>query len=225
MPGSRHQRRAGRSNRACGSSSKTGRAATREYCWDGLEELRPVIRDFLVRRCRDTHEAEDCAQESLLRAARYRASLETTSRLRAWLLRIAANVFRDHVRRAGMLPQVGQSFEGFDGLEGRERAPGEPAQDDWFEVDGQVLERELLVRELEEALLELRARDRQVLRSYYLDGKDTSETASDCGVSRALVKVRLFRARKRLGGAVRERLETARPATPSRLGATGVAAC
>src|SRR5262249_2916342 len=50
--------------------------------WYGLEELRPLLRNFLRRHCRDGFELEDVVQETLLRAARYRGSLSDSRNLR-----------------------------------------------------------------------------------------------------------------------------------------------
>jgi DNA-directed RNA polymerase specialized sigma24 family protein len=67
--------------------------------WSGLEELRPSLQRLLARRCRDAAELDDVVQETLLRAARYRAKLSERERLRGWAMRIAINVLRDRVRR------------------------------------------------------------------------------------------------------------------------------
>ena len=74
--------------------------------WGELEDLRPALRSFLARRCRDESELDDVVQETLLRAARYRGSLTRSGSLRPWALRIAANVLCDRVRVERRLPWV-----------------------------------------------------------------------------------------------------------------------
>ena len=94
--------------------------------WEGLADLRPALRRFVSRRCRDDGEAEDIVPEALIRASRYRESLHDPDRLRPWLMRIALNVFRDHVRRERRLPRVEVEPGLFDRIEGRKDVPGEP---------------------------------------------------------------------------------------------------
>ena len=74
--------------------------------WSGLADEMPHV----LRFCRHglglpRDRADDVAQETLLRAARYRASQREGS-LRNWLFSIAANVSRDSQRRARSLPVV-----------------------------------------------------------------------------------------------------------------------
>jgi len=174
--------------------------------WSGLAELRPVVRRFLGRRCRDDSEAEDISQETLLRASRYRGSLSDASCLRPWLLRIALNVLRDHVRRERRLPRVEVDPTMFDLVEGREGIPGEPREDASVDLDGALVEKPRALVELCDAKQGLRTPDRIVLDSHYEAGRSCKETAFVCEIPAYLVKVRLFRARKRLQRVLRTRL-------------------
>ena len=47
------------------------------------------------------HDAEDAVQESLLRAWRYRDTVEPSAPLRSWLYRVATNVCLDIIARDG----------------------------------------------------------------------------------------------------------------------------
>jgi RNA polymerase sigma-70 factor, ECF subfamily len=161
--------------------------------WSGLAELRPAVRDFLFRRCRDESEAEDIAQDTLIRASRYRGSLAEAQRLRPWLLRIALNVLRDHVRRERRLPRVEADHEILDRIEGREDVPGDVREDVQVELEGALVEKPRVLVQLWDAKNRLRRRDRLVLE-----------------IPRDLVKVRLFRARRRLHRALRSSLKRER---------------
>jgi RNA polymerase sigma-70 factor, ECF subfamily len=174
--------------------------------WSGLVELRPALRRFVGRRCRDEGEAEDIVQEALIRAWRYRGSLLDASRLRPWLLRIALNVFRDHVRREKRLPRVDVEPELFDRLEGREDVPGEPRVEPQVELEGAFVGRPRVLDHLVDAREAMRDHDRSLLHSYYDAGRTCSETAQVCEIPVSLVKVRLYRARHRLKRVVRTRL-------------------
>jgi RNA polymerase sigma-70 factor (ECF subfamily) len=187
--------------------------------WAGLEDLRPVLRTYLARRCRDESEIDDITQEALLRAARYRGSLNDPARLRAWVIRIAANCLRDHLRREGRLPRGDASEEVFDRIEGREDVPGEISEELQLFLNGESVERELALRHVLGAMRRLRNEDQVVLDSYYQGQHSCSETARVCHVAPDLVKCRLFRARRRLRRTLRVRLGTRWDALS--MGATG----
>jgi len=176
--------------------------------WAGLEELRPVLQMYLARRCRDVNEADDVIQETLLRAARYRGSLSDPARLRAWVVRIAANCLRDHLRREGRLPRGEASDEVFERIEGREHVPGEIAEDGQLSLNGEVVEKQVALRHVLGAMRRLRDEDKLVLDSYYTAQRSSLETARICDVAPDLVKCRLFRARRRLRHTLRVRLGT-----------------
>jgi RNA polymerase sigma-70 factor, ECF subfamily len=173
-------------------------------CWRGLDELRPVVLRFLTRRCRDEHEAEDLAQETLLRAARYRADLDRP-RLRSWLVQIAANVLRDHARREGRGPRSGAEEGLIDGVADPRPAPGDNGREGAVAVGGRALDVDDALLHMAAAFTRLLERDRAVLTAYYGGGGDTRAVAVECGIPPSLVKVRLFRARRRLEALVRRR--------------------
>ncbi len=166
--------------------------------WNGLESLRPVLRRCLANRCRDESETDDIIQETLLRAARYRKSLTDPACLRPWAVRIAQNVLRDHLRSERRLPRSDGPDDVLDHVEGREPAPGEARDEVHVALVGDIVEREHVLQHLDAAVAGLRHEDRAVLHSYYRDTGRCADTARACAIAPALVKVRLFRARKRL---------------------------
>jgi len=175
--------------------------------WSGLTELEPALRSFLESRCRDGSEVDDVIQETLLRAARYRSSLADPARLRGWTLRIAGNVLRDHMRRECRLPRVEAGDEWLATLQGNEPDPGGQGEHLSLSGAGMVLEKAELLDHMEVALDDLRRSDRQVLWSYYGGSPSCSRTARELKIPAELVKVRLFRARRRLLRALQERLQ------------------
>lgn len=184
-----------------------GHGSPRERsCWGELVALRPRVLAFLRRRCRDEHQAEDLTQETLLRAARQGAHFHRIERPLSWALQIAANVHLDHARKESWQHLSPPDHPAFLLIPGTEAVPGDAAEPDLYRVEGEEVDGENLsiaVREVWPRLLE---RDRVVLSAFYGEGGCTATAAAACGVGRDLVKVRLFRARRRLHAAVVEHL-------------------
>lgn len=142
---------------------------------------------WLIERLRcaghESAEAEDLAQEALLRGAQRQAAGEVLSSPQGWLLVVARNLGRDlHRRRERMA------------LESLEAAGHEPCVGEGPEPPAHGLPLESLHR----AFLELAPHDQLVLTAWTLHEGEARQVADDLGVKRELVKVRLFRARRRL---------------------------
>lgn len=70
-----------------------------------VQEMREDLVRVLTRRTSgDAPLAEDLAQESLVRVLRGYSQFRRTASLRTWARRIAANVWRDHMRRLASSP-------------------------------------------------------------------------------------------------------------------------
>ena len=68
--------------------------------FDGLVEQHSAeIFAYLWRLLRETHDAEDCLQETFLRAYRSFSRVRAGSNYRAWLYKIATNAARSHWKR------------------------------------------------------------------------------------------------------------------------------
>lgn len=123
-------------------------------------------------------EAEDIAQDALLRAWRRRSTLREADRRNQWLSTIVRNeAFRQHAR---VRPDPTSEIETYEGAE-----------------DAQVVatvER----ADLHAALKRLNKRDRQLLELRYGEDLTQSAIASRLGIPEGTVKVRLHRARDKL---------------------------
>ena len=89
---------------------------------------------LLYRMTRSRHEAEDLLQEVFLRLVRTLDRYQHQGRFEAWLMRIAVNLGRDHIRRnrrqGKVLASTGQDSDATDPLDaqpGNTPAPDAPA--------------------------------------------------------------------------------------------------
>lgn len=131
---------------------------------------------------RNPAEAEDVAQEAMLRAYRNFHRLRDRGRFRAWLVRTAWRLSLDRIRATGR-------------RERRERV----AEENYFANDVEAV---AAGRELEghvaEALDQLPERLRMVMVLAAIEGYNTREVASLLSLPEGTVKSRLFAARKRM---------------------------
>jgi RNA polymerase sigma-70 factor (ECF subfamily) len=123
-------------------------------------------------------EAEDIAQDALLRAWRRRSTLREADRRNQWLATIVRNeAFRQHAR---VRPDPTSAIETYEGVE-----------------DPQVVatvER----ADLHAALEALNDKDRQLLELRYTEDLTQQAIARRLGIPEGTVKVRLHRARNKL---------------------------
>jgi RNA polymerase sigma-70 factor, ECF subfamily len=146
---------------------------------------------------RNTAEAEDVAQEAMLRAYRNFYRLRNRERFRGWLVRTAWRLALDRIRAAGR-------------RERREQTAFICRQCD-AGVEGLVAAREW-ERHLEEALDALPEKLRLVMTLAAIEGYNTGEVAKLTGLPEGTVKSRLFLARKKLA----ESLQWTAKKNPSR---------
>jgi RNA polymerase sigma-70 factor (ECF subfamily) len=130
------------------------------------------------RYAKNPSEAEDIAQDALLRAWRRRSTLREADRRNQWLATIVRNeAFRQHAR---IRPDPTSTIETQEGVE-----------------DAQVIatvER----ADLHAALEVLNERDRELLELRYTEDLTQQAIARRLGIPEGTVKVRLHRARDKL---------------------------
>lgn len=162
---------------------------------DFLRDWAPRVYRFTLRLTHDAHLAEDLTQEALLRAWAKRQQLRDDRAARVWLFQIAANLWRDHLRRARS--PVAQTVALPLHAISRDAAP-----------DGMAAEKDE-VRSVLAALDRLPNRQREALYLHACEGLSVAEIADVLAIGTNAVKASLSLARKRM----RELLPGCVPAT------------
>lgn len=139
---------------------------------------------------RDPAEAEDAAQEAMLKAYRGLASFRGDAKFSTWLVTITLNEARSRLRKAAR-----NRVESLDTTEPQEEDYTPFLVADWREIPSETLEREELARKIEQAVESLPPSYREVFLLRDKEEMSIEEIAQQLGVKGNLVKVRLFRAR------------------------------
>lgn len=174
---------------------------------------------------RNEADAEDVAQESVLKAFKHIRQFRAEARFSTWLTQITVNEARMRRRKAHaniMEPidvrHLGQNND----RQGDERNYTPRDFADWREIPSETLERNEIRQKLAEALAELGQIYREVFVLRDMQHLSIEETAKALGISTASVKTRLLRARLMLrdllapglGGAWSSRLSFAKGTKP-----------
>jgi RNA polymerase sigma-70 factor, ECF subfamily len=159
------------------------------------ELIRPYERTvFLtaVSVLRDSTEAEDAAQEAMIKAYRALGSFRGDAKFSTWLTAITLNEARRRVRKS-----VGVRVESLDDT-GQEEDFTPFLVADWREIPSETLEREELAQQIQNAIEGLPPSYREVFLLRDKEEMSIDEIAQALDVTANLVKVRLFRARMML---------------------------
>jgi RNA polymerase sigma-70 factor, ECF subfamily len=151
-------------------------------------------------------DAEDCAQDAVLKAYKGLSSFRGDARLRTWLTTIVLNEARSRLRQRSGHPVDSLSE---DEADSGDYTPSMLA--DWRYIPSRELERQELRQALHEAMAQLPAEQREVLLLRDVRGLSVAEAAAATGASENLVKVRLFRARLSMQKLLAPRLGTQQP--------------
>ena len=152
----------------------------------------PRIRAFLLRLCGDRALADDLNQEVFLRIHRARGSFAAGSAALPWILAIARNGFRDHVRRAQLRPAPTRSGDDPGAL--REAAPETRGDEVFF---GQEM-----LAVVRRALQAMPVMQREAFVLIRFEGLSVGDAARILGATEGAVKLRAFRAYEALRAAL-----------------------
>ena len=147
---------------------------------------------------RNEADAEEVAQEAILKAFNYLKSFRREAKFSTWLIQITINEARMRSRkdRKHLYESVDDSREDEQG----DYIPKDFA--DWREIPSEALERKRLREALERAIDSLAPKYREVFMLRDVDNLSIAETAEALGISQANVKTRLLRARLQIRDAL-----------------------
>jgi RNA polymerase sigma-70 factor (ECF subfamily) len=148
----------------------------RDACRILLDDIGPMLSNFIRRRIAGREDAEDVYQEALMAFFQARHTYEHSRPLEPWLFAIARNVAADHARRYWTRVRVEQLVD----KASEPWAVDEPRSDP----------------SLEEALARLPDQQRQAFSMVKLEGMSIEEAANRAGISVGALRVRAHRAYK-----------------------------
>ncbi len=152
----------------------------------------------------DEDEAEDAAQEAVLKALKNLRSFRAESKFSTWLISIAINEARGRLRHARVL-----KIESLDApVKDAEGTPIPAVITDWREVPSQALERKELREMLRKAIAGLPEIYRETIILRDVEDFSIADTAAALGVSEGVVKTRLLRARLMMQKVLAPQLES-----------------
>ncbi len=139
---------------------------------------------------RNEADAEDAAQEAVLKAFKHIRQFRAEARFSTWLIQITVNEAR--MRRRKAHANIMEPIDDRQDEEGN-YTPRDFA--DWREIPSETLERNEVRQKLAEALAQLGQIYREVFVLRDMQHLSIEETAKSLGISTASVKTRLLRAR------------------------------
>jgi RNA polymerase sigma-70 factor (ECF subfamily) len=157
-----------------------------------LETLQETVYGFGMKVCGVREDAEDTAQETLLRLARQLKEFPDARALAVWLYKVARSQCLMSRRKSKFAPAQMLSL---DALMPKESAAATPATKSWEITPEEIVLNKELRGKLGDAVRALPPHYRMVLILRDMEQLDTREVAEVMGISEETVKMRLHRAR------------------------------
>jgi RNA polymerase sigma-70 factor (ECF subfamily) len=153
--------------------------------------VRERVRRWAQRLTRDSDDAEDIAQDVLLKLRAGAADFEGRSRFTTWLYRVTRNVAfdrkRTEERRSTLLANAAGPSDA-----------GAIASDDESTIDGVADDVEQLAALVRQYYMVLPPRQRQIFELADLQGRSSVDIAAMLGIEPSTVRVTLLKARRTL---------------------------
>lgn len=159
---------------------------------------------------RNEHDAEDVAQEAMLKALSHLQGFRKEAKFSTWLIQITINEARMRLRK-----ERKQLYESLD--EGAESDEGDYIPKDfadWRQIPSEELEQQRLKEALQAAIAGLKPKYQEVFILRDVENQNIADTAKALGITEASVKTRLLRARLQLRDALAPGYDGAWSANP-----------
>ena len=182
-------------------------AGDKQLFHDLIRPSERAIYFLLLSLLRSEAEAEDAAQDTVLKVYLNLKNFRGDSQFRTWVLSIARNEGLGRLRKAGTRRE-----DSLDAETDEQTGDYTPAiLTSWREIPSEALERQELGAILRKAIDELPEIYRNVVLLRDIEEMDVRETAAALGITEGAVKVRLHRARALLQRDLAPRLKEFAP--------------
>jgi len=165
-------------------------AGERELYYALIEPYQRMTYLSALAVLRNEADAEDCAQEALLKGLRHLKDFRGESKFGSWLVRITLNEAKMKVRKL----RPGQ-YESLDEADSEDSEYVPRILSDWREIPSEALERKEVREVLHNAMQRLPKIYREVFFLRDVQNQDIATTAQILDVTEMVVKTRLLRAR------------------------------
>ncbi len=163
----------------------------REAFYDLLRPYEGLIYATAISILKNPADAEEIAQEAVLKAFLNLATFRAEARFSTWLVQITYNEARMKLRKAR--PHLYESIDDQQETDERDYFPRDFA--DWRPIPSELIEDQEMRQQLQKAIDSLSPSYREVLILRDLQDLSVKETTMILGLSEASVKTRLHRAR------------------------------
>jgi RNA polymerase sigma-70 factor, ECF subfamily len=165
-------------------------AGEKEFFYELVKPYERRIYTAAFAILRNEAEAEDAAQEAMLKALTHIRQFRAEARFSTWLTQITVNeaLMRRRKAHSEIMEPIGERQEEDGSYTPRDFA-------DWREIPSEALERKEIRQKLANAVAALAAKYREVFMLRDVQHLSIEETAEALGISQASVKTRLLRAR------------------------------
>jgi len=168
------------------------RSGNRRDAERALETLQGVVYGFGMKVCGSHEDAQDTAQETLIRLARQLREFPDARALSVWLYKVAKTQCLMSRRKSKFAPA---QMLALDDLMPKESDLSPEARKSWHITPEEIALKQELRGKLEGAILALPKHYRLVLILRDMEQLDTREVAEVMGISEETTKMRLHRAR------------------------------
>lgn len=170
---------------------KSARAGEREAFYELIHSCERMIYATAISVVKNPADAEEVAQEAVLKAFSGLSSFRGESKFSTWLIQITYNEARMKLRKAR--PHLYESLDDQQQDENGDFWPRDFA--DWRLIPSEILEKNEIRQAVQDAINSLRSIYREVLILRDIQHLSIKETTTILGISEASVKSRLHRAR------------------------------